>query len=90
GETSKNEEEPCEIFAMAYKVEEIETSIATYQAINVLVNVAQNDHRAFWRLLHAEILRINEFKFTYSGFSTKALELRFNQDTNLLTTSTKF
>ncbi|CAG8729797.1 33439_t:CDS:2, partial [Racocetra persica] len=104
GETSKNEEEPCEIFAMAYKVEEIETSIATYrnktmmlrkinslistkrvpefysevtplfcfgletfhcifimiaiwtEAINVLVNVAQNDPRTFWRLLHAEML----------------------------------
>ncbi|CAG8449551.1 3302_t:CDS:10 [Cetraspora pellucida] len=133
-ETSKNEQEPCEIFAMAYKVEEIESSIVTYrnktmilrkinalistkripefysevtplfcfgllsinfsaiwtEAINVLVNVAQNDPRTFWRLLHAEMSRLNEFKFAYSGFSTKALELYFNQNTDLLTTSTKF
>ncbi|CAG8809311.1 25120_t:CDS:2, partial [Gigaspora rosea] len=30
-DTSKNEQEPCEIFAMAYKVEEIETSIEAYR-----------------------------------------------------------
>ncbi|CAG8656331.1 14206_t:CDS:10, partial [Dentiscutata erythropus] len=130
GETSKNEQEPCEIFAMAYKVEEIETSIAEYrnktmmlrrintllstkrvpefyseviplfcfglkaaiwtEAINILANVAQNDPRTFWRLIHAEVFRLNEFKFTYSGFSTKVLESYFNKDTNLSTTLTKF
>ncbi|CAG8442214.1 6253_t:CDS:10 [Scutellospora calospora] len=133
-DASKNEQEPCELFAMAYKVEEIETSVATYrnktmilrkintlistkripefysevtplfcfgllsinfsaiwtEAINVLANVAQNDPRTFWKLLHAEILRLSEFKFTYSGFSTKAFEFYVNEDTNLSTISTKY